>query len=88
MNKVKIELTEPVKHGKNEITELELREPRAKDMRKVSLSPTMGEMLDIAATISNNPPSVIDQLCIKDTMKVVEVIGDFLGDSPQTGENA
>lgn len=87
MKSKKFELSEPVKHGSEEITYLEVREPRAKDLRKFpAQAKTLGEMLDFAAHLCGQPPSVIDQLSLVDAMNLFEVIMDFLPDSLKTGQ--
>ena len=87
MNKpVEFKLSEPVQVGSELISVLSVREPRAKDLRKFPTNAkTLGEMLDFAAHIVAQPPSVIDQLCLVDAMGLFEVIMNFLPDGLKTG---
>lgn len=88
MDHKKFELSEPVRQGSEEITHLEIRKPRAKDLRKFpAQAKTLGEMLDFAAHLCGQPPSVIDQLSLEDAMGLFEVIMDFLPDSLKIGKN-
>ena len=87
MKSKKFKLSEPVTHGSEEILELDVREPRAKDLRKFpAQAKTLGEMLDFAAHLCGQPPSVIDQLTLEDAMGLFEVIMDFLPDSLKIGQ--
>ena len=83
---VEFKLSEPVQVGSELISVLSVREPRAKDLRKFPTNAkTLGEMLDFAAHIVAQPPSVIDQLCLVDAMGLFEVIMNFLPDGLKTG---
>lgn len=83
-----IVLKKPIKHGDEEISVLELREPTAKEIR------LYGMPIDIATgdirtavvhkyvcDLAALPPSVIDQLSPSDFMKVSIEIASFFGDS-------
>lgn len=83
-----VKLQDPIHYGSREIEQLEIRKPKAKDMRKFPLNPQMGDMLDLASVLANEPTSVIDELSVPDMTRVVEVIGDFLGASQATGTPA
>jgi len=86
METQKLKLAEPIKQGSVTIDELEVRKPKAKDLRKFPTNAkTLGEMLDFAAHLCAQPPSVIDELSIEDAMKVFEVIMSFLPDGLKTG---
>lgn len=86
MNSVKFKLAEPIVYGSETISELEVRKPKAKDLRKFpSNSKTLGEMLDFAGGLCGQPPSVIDELSIEDALKLFEVIMNFLPDGLKTG---
>lgn len=81
-----LQLKEPVKQGSETITQLEVRNPRAKDLRKFpTQAKNLGEMLDFAGHLCAQPPSVIDELSLEDAMKLFEVIMSFLPDGLKTG---
>lgn len=87
METKKMKLLEPVNQGSEEINHLEVRKPRAKDLRKFpTQSKNLGDMLDFAAHLCGQPPSVIDQLGLEDAMNLFEVIMDFLPDSLKIGK--
>lgn len=82
-----IKLKEPIKVGEKEITELTVRKPKAKDLRKLpTAAKTLSEMLDFAGHLCGEPPSTIDELGIEDAVQIFEVITDFLPDSLLTGK--
>ena len=83
-----VELQDPIEFGSRVIDQLTIRKPKAKDMRKFPLNPSMGDMLDLASVLAGEPTSVIDELSVPDMTRVVEVIGDFLGASQATGTPA
>lgn len=80
-----VKLRDPIMFGSRVIEELSIRKPKAKDMRKFSMNPAMGDMLDLASVLAGEPTSVIDELSVPDMSRVIEVIGDFLGASQPTG---
>lgn len=84
---VVVTLQFPVKHGSEEIRELNFRRPKGKDMRKLPSDVSVGDIMDLAARLSGYPPSVMDELEIADFNAVNEVIGDFLGAGPKTGKS-
>lgn len=83
-----VKLKEPIEFGSRTIEELVIRKPKAKDMRKFPLNPQMGDMLDLASVLAGEPTSVLDELSVPDMTRIIEVIGDFLGDSQATGTPA
>lgn len=80
-----IKLRSPIKHGSETITELSIREPKAKDLRKLPMQPNMGDIIDLAGRLAAQPPSVMDELSAADLSEVAEVIGNFIGVGPGTG---
>ncbi|WVR18338.1 tail assembly chaperone protein [Bordetella phage PY223] len=83
-----LKLKKPIQYGSETISELQVHEPTAKDLRSMPLDmgkATLGMMLDVAANCARQAPSVIDMLSMEDTMALAEMIGDFLPGSPQTG---
>lgn len=82
----KIKLKHPIKYGQDEIFELELRKPKAGDLRKLPAEvKNLGQILDFAAQLAGQPPSVIDELELVDAMHLFEVIMDFLPSALKTG---
>jgi len=81
-----IPLSEPVEHGTETITTLEIKQPRAKHLRNMSLEPNTGDLLDLAAKLAGQPPSVIDELGMSDMTNVLTVVGDFIDAGQGTGD--
>ena len=77
---MRIDLKIPVSLGDEEVTFLEMREPRAKDMRsiKIGTDMTIGDLLDLAATLASQPRPVLDLLSPRDTVQVVQAVGKLL----------
>lgn len=74
-----IQLTEPIKHGKEEtLTELTFMKPRAKHIRNFSENANVGIILDLAAKLCGVTPRTFGELCMEDTGKVMGVMEDFL----------
>lgn len=89
MSPVKIKLANPVKFGSETISELEIREPKAKDFRDMPvMNQNVGHFLAIAASLSGHPPSLMDELSFTDMQRVVEVMQNFLEAGPKTGKGA
>lgn len=83
---IKITLKVPLKYGSETITELELKAPVARDFRDMPLEPKYGDLMDVAAKLCNQPPSVIDQLSPVDMSEVLLKVGEFMGTGPKTGK--
>jgi len=81
-----IKLEYPISWGEETISEIEIKRPKGKHMRKLGGNVTMDEMLEIAQKCSAQPKSVFDEMDGQDVLKVAEVIGDFLGSGQKTGE--
>ncbi len=74
-----IPLSEPVRFGEEDLTELSLRKPRGGDYREINTaSPFMAQSLDMAAAMADVPPEVIDRLSDEDVEKVVKAVNPFL----------
>lgn len=83
----KIKLKHPIKFGDAEtITELTVRRPIAKDFRVLPAKPAFGDILNLAAKLCEQPPSVIDMLDAEDLMPLMDVVGSFLPSSLATGK--
>lgn len=86
MEKKTVKLKEPIHVGSEVISELHFRKPKARDLKVMKGKGGMSDLLDLAAALSDQPPSVIGEMGIDDTMEVVQVIGVFMNVGPQTGE--
>lgn len=88
---VEINLKKPIKtKNGEEITLMRFREPKAKDMRKLKVDQSgdveFGVMLDIAGSIYEGAPQMIDELALVDMKQVVTAVGELLDDGEETGE--
>lgn len=82
-----ITLIQPLKVGGEEVAVLKLRDPKARDFRALtSLDRPFASMLDLAASLSDLPAAVLDEMGSEDTMKVVEAVAGFLPQSLVTGK--
>jgi len=82
-----LKLTEPVTFAGETITELKLRRPKAKDLRSLPAEPKPGDLLDIAARLSGHTHHVIDELCVEDAVRLLEIVGNSFGSGLKIGEN-
>ena len=85
MSEVVLKLKEPIQVGSEQITELKFRKMKAKDIRNLPAAPNTGDLLNIAGKLCAQPPSVIDELGMEDTVEVLEVVSSFLPGSRPTG---
>lgn len=86
-DKVTYQLKKPIKYGSETITELVFREPKAKDFRAMPVEgQTIGHILDLAAKMCGQAPSVIDELSAKDLEGVSEIVEAFTDAGPETGK--
>jgi len=68
-----LKLEKPIEFGKEVITELTFEEPKAKHMLDIKADMTFRDVLQIAASLTNQPlKSVIHNLSVKDAKAVVE----------------
>ncbi len=84
-NETILTLDEPITFADETTTQIKFRKPVAKDLRKFSLSPSVGDFLDLAKTLGDALPQVIDQLSFSDTWSVVGVLANFTVSGPPTG---
>jgi hypothetical protein len=82
---VVVKLKEPIAFGSETITELRLRKPKAKDFRRMPMTPGVGDLLDLAGQLSAQPKPVIDELGAEDLMEVLECVGGFFPGGLGTG---
>ena len=77
-----LELEKPVKFGKDYIESFTLREPTCKELRslRVNGDMTFGDLLDIGQKLAETNRRVVDSLCKKDALALVERVGFLLED--------
>lgn len=85
MEPVTIKLQKPVHHGSETISELVVQRPKAKHLRMLPAQPKTGDVLDLAAKLCGQPPSVIDELEMEDTSALLEVVGNFMEPGQKIG---
>ena len=71
-------LNEPIQNGSEEITEFKLEKPKAKHVRRMPQEPGMDAILKVIGSLSNQPDSVIDELCFEDMNKLAEFFSVFM----------
>lgn len=84
--KYTLRLSVPVTHGDQTIESIDGRRPRGKAMRKVPLDRVqVGDWLELFQLSSGTVTAVADQLDGADVMRVVTLMGFFMGDGLATG---
>ena len=86
----KIILKTSLTHGEAKITELNFREPVAKDLRKYEMTDLnkFSKIQSLSAQLCGLPESVLDNLSMEDLINCSRMILSFLPPSPETLENA
>lgn len=85
--KVKLKLKKSVQQGSETLSELEFREPLGGDLRDLPIDLKSGDLLDLGGKLCGHPPSVMNKLSAKDTMRVLELVAVFIEGGPVTGDN-
>lgn len=80
-----MKLRYPVTFGSKTITELEFKRPKAKHFRKMPAAPGVGDMLDLVASLTDQPSNVIDELDASDMEEALQIVGGFTARGPETG---
>lgn len=83
---IPVQLGTPVTQGEEEYRVLEIRKPKARDLRDLPMQPKMGDMFNLVADLAGVPYSVIDELDWADTEKVMDVVGNFMPAGRRTGK--
>ena len=73
--------------GKKEITEVEFRRPKGKDIKGIGQDVSLEDILKVAAKISPYSPRFFDEMDAVDCMAVSEVVNSFLDGGQETGTN-
>ncbi len=82
---VTLKLKEPIPFGSETISELVIRKPKAKDMRRMPAKPCMGDILDLLGALAGQPKVVIDELGMEDMTAASEVVEGFMPGGRGTG---
>lgn len=82
---VTLTLRSPIQFGSQVVTELRMREPKAKDFRRFPMTPTMGDILDLVGQLSGQPKPVIDELSVADLAEVSALVEGFIPGGRGTG---
>jgi Phage tail assembly chaperone proteins, E, or 41 or 14 len=80
-----MKLRDPIKNGSELISALQIRKPKAKDIRSLPGDPKTGDILDLAGRLCGQPPSVIDELSIEDCSELLDIVGNFMVPGQKTG---
>lgn len=83
-----LKLKEAIKFGSEDISELTIRAPKAKDIRGLPAQPNTGDILNLAAKLCGQTPSVIDELGMEDTVELLEIVGNFMAPGRVTGSQS
>ena len=87
-------LSEPIRVGGEEVTELTLRKPTVEMLQGTKLEVTgdggivmdANVVMKVFGKLADIPPSSVKQISGDDYMRMVEVYTSFFGKSPETGE--
>ena len=87
-----MKLQYPIETGtgdsKKTISEIEFSRPKGKDVQAIGGSPTMDDLMKVAARCCDYGDNFFDKLDGVDAMRATEVIGDFLNPGQATGSTA
>jgi len=75
----------PVTWDDKEVTDIEVRRPKGKHIKRVGATSDLGSMMNIAASITDYTPKFYDELDAVDYLGVAEVIGGFLDNGQEIG---
>ena len=82
-----IELKVPIVYGSATIKELIFMDAKAKHFRDLPMEPKVGDLLDVAAKLSNQPPSVLGELDPADLGEVLSLVGKSVEGGLPTGKS-
>lgn len=85
-----IELAHPLEFGGEEIRELRIRRPKAKDLKGLNLENLTGDVvIELLARLTELPAKVIEDLDWEDLGPAMEVVEGFFGASrPAAGKTS
>ena len=81
----KVELKYPLKHGEEDVKELEFRRPTYKDVKnfKISDLDNFSAMIGITGRLTGFPESIFLNMDLVDVIQCTKVVSDFLADSQE-----
>ncbi len=83
---VTVMLASPIQFGEETITELTLKTPKVKHIKKLKLKDVSGEdMVALIAAVSGKFEREIDEMSVADFTFCAEVLGDFLDNTATAG---
>jgi len=87
---VTIKLGVPIPWGKEKglVDEVVLERPKGKHLKHLSSDVAFKDLMRIASSISDYPPSFFEEMDGSDCFKVTEAINDFLDTGQETGATA
>lgn len=80
-----VPLQYPIQRGQTLISELHFRRGKAKELRLMDGGGSISEMLDVAAQLCGQPPSVMDEVDMDDIQAVCAAVEKCLPSSRTTG---
>ncbi len=82
-----VELQDPFDNGSERIESFDLRDLTGKDLESFPIgTPTVGNLLDVAASLAEVPPPVMRKLSGRDAMAVAIAVGELMEGGHPTGE--
>lgn len=75
-----VKLREKIEWDGEDVSEIEIRRPKGKHLKKLGGSSKLSNMIEIASLCSDYTPKFFDELDGSDYMKCVEVVSGFLDD--------
>lgn len=82
---VEIKMATPFEVAGEFIDKITLRRPKGKDMKKLTGGAATGDLMKLAATLSDHLPVVFDEMDGYDLTQVLDALGNFLTSGPTTG---
>lgn len=80
-------LEKPFQFGSEEVSEIKLHEPTAKDLMSVKLKDAdFKEMFEFACSCADEPVKKLEKMAASDAIKFVQVVSDFLESGRETGK--
>jgi hypothetical protein len=87
MSAVEYKLNYPVTVDGETIEKIVLQRPRGRQMRSLSGSPKLGDLLDMASKCSGVLPRVFDEMDGSDCICIGEIVGGFFVNGRATGNS-
>ncbi len=87
MDKITIQLSNPISAHGQQVTELQLDRPKVKHLKAMDrVEGQIGKTAVLIEKLANIPASSVDEISTHDLVKIGEALSDFLPGSLQTGE--